>query len=210
VNYYPAFLNLQSKKIIIIGGGTVAERKVIQLIRADAENITVISPKITRRLLKERDGKRISHIRRTYRKKDLDNAFLVIAATDEPSLNTKIARDAPCLVNVVDVPAECNFIAPSVMKKGPLHIAISTSGISPAFARTVRKELEHLYGNDVSRYLIFLKTIRAKALTDIIDKRKRERFLKQIASENILEAVRKKGVNAVKKKILIDLRKQRY
>lgn len=206
MNYYPAFLNLQLKKIVIIGGGTVAERKVIQLMRADAADITVISPKITKRLLKERDKRRISHIRRKYRKKDIANAFLVIAATDEPSLNTKIAGDAPCLVNVVDVPAECNFIAPSVMKKGPLQIAISTGGVSPAFARTLRKDLECLYGAHISEYLSFLKTIRAKALSDITDRKKRERFLKHIASENVLKAVRKKGVDAVKKKILIDLK----
>ncbi|UCE79954.1 MAG: bifunctional precorrin-2 dehydrogenase/sirohydrochlorin ferrochelatase [Nitrospiraceae bacterium] len=208
MNYYPAFLNLSSKKIVVIGGGTVAERKILQLMRADADTITVISPEITQRLLKERNKNRFIHIRRNYRKKDLDNAFLVIAATDEPSLNTKIARDAPCLVNVVDEPAECNFIVPSVIKKGPLHIAISTSGVSPAFARTLRKDLERLHGADISEYLSFLKTIRAKALIRITDRRKRERFLKRIASETILKTLRKEGIDAVKKSILIDFKKQ--
>ncbi len=208
MNYYPAFLNLLSKKIVVIGGGTVAERKVLQLLRADAETITVISPKITQWLLKERNKKRITHIRRNFRKKDLDSAFLVIAATDDPALNTKIARDAPCLVNVVDVPAECNFIVPSVIKKGPLHIAISTSGVSPAFARTLRKDLERLYGAAVSEYLSFLGTIRARALSEITDRRRRERFLKRIASETMLKTLRNEGIDAVKKRILIDFKKQ--
>lgn len=208
MNYYPAFLNLASKKIIVIGGGTVAERKVLQLMKADADTITVISPSITKRLLKEKEKKRIIHLCRPYRKKDLTGAFLVIAATDEPALNTQITQDAPCLINVVDVPALCNFIVPSTIKKGPLHIAISTSGVSPAFARTLRRDLERLYGADVSAYLTFLKTIRTKVLNEISDRRKRERFLKWIASEAILENLRKKGVDTIKKEILIALKKQ--
>lgn len=208
MNYYPAFLNLASKKIIVIGGGTVAERKVLQLMKADADTITVISPSITKRLLKEKEKKRIIHLCRPYRKKDLTGAFLVIAATDEPALNTQITQDAPCLINVVDVPALCNFIVPSTIKKGPLHIAISTSGVSPAFARTLRRDLERLYGADVSAYLTFLKTIRTKVLNEIADRRKRERFLKWIASEAILENLRKKGVDSIKKEILVALKKQ--
>ena len=141
MNYYPAFLNLQEKKAVVVGGGKVAERKVLTLLKAGAD-VTVVSPLLTSRLRKLKEAKRIRHISRTYRFGDLKDSFLVIAATDSPAVNTKVAEGAPALLNVVDVPFECNFIAPSIVKRGPLVFAISTSGTSPAFAKAVRKEIE--------------------------------------------------------------------
>jgi precorrin-2 dehydrogenase/sirohydrochlorin ferrochelatase len=163
VNYYPAFLNLHGKKVVVVGGGNVAERKILSLLKAGAA-VTVVSPAITARLCKEKTKKNIEHIARCYRKGDLRGSFLVIAATDNPSVNTQIAKDAPSLVNVVDVPKECSFIAPSVIKRGPLTIAVSTGGISPAFSRTMRQELEKIYGPEIGKYLNFVGSIRRKTL----------------------------------------------
>ncbi len=123
--YYPAFLNLEDKKTVVVGGGKVAERKILGLLNAQAE-VTVVSPVITKRLEQEEQKGRIRHICRKYRKGDLKNAFLVIAATDSEDINEKVSRDAPCLVNVVDTPKFCNFIVPSILQRGPLTIAIST------------------------------------------------------------------------------------
>lgn len=200
MNYYPAFLNLQEKKAVVVGGGNVAERKVLSLLKAAAA-VTVISPVITSRLSKEKTKKNITHIARCYRKGDLRGSFLVIAATDNPSVNTRIAKDSPALVNVVDVPKECSFIAPSVIKQGPLTIAISTGGISPAFSKTIRLELEKIYGPEIGKYLNFVAGIRKKALAGISDIKKRERFLKDLASGKILQGLRREGFRDIRKSV---------
>ena len=202
MNYYPAFLNLQGKKAVVVGGGKVAERKVLTLILAGAD-VTVISPLLTRRLQKEKEARHIRHIPRTYRKGDLKDSFMVIAATDSPGVNTRVAGDAPGLLNVVDVPSECNFIAPSVVERGPLIFAISTGGTSPAFAKALRKEIEKLYGKVFSDYLGFVKTLRCRAMKEIADKTEREKFLKGLAAGDILDALRRKGLNTVKKSVMV-------
>lgn len=206
MNYYPAFLNLQEKKAVVVGGGKVAERKVLTLIKAGAD-VTVVSPLLTSRLRKLKEAKRIRHISRTYRPGDLKDSFLVIAATDSPAVNRKVAGDAPALLNVVDVPFECNFIAPSIVKRGPLVFAISTGGTSPAFAKTVRKEIEKSYGTVFSDYLGFVKVLRTRAMREIADKAAREKFLKSLASEDILHTLRAKGLTAVKLSVMARLRK---
>ena len=190
--YYPIFLNLKNKSVIIIGGGKVAERKVVTLLKTGAD-LTVISPELTKKIEREKLKGRIKHIRRQYRKGDLKNAFLVIAATDSPNVNEQVSKDAPCLVNVVDTPHLCNFIVPSVIKRNPLTIAVSTSGISPALSRSIRSELEKMYGSEFSEYLKLLIRIRTEAMRVIKDKRKRGEFLKAIASEKIIEMLREKG-----------------
>lgn len=181
-SYYPILLNLKGKKCIVVGGGKVAERKALPLLRSGAE-VTVISPECTVRLKKENLRGHIQHVPRTYKKGDLKNAFLVIAATDSNETNRKISEDATCLVNIVDMPLLCNFIVPSVVRQGLLTIAVSTSGISPSLARTIRKELEGLYGREFSKHLNHIKQMRAKALREIKDKKKRKRFLKDLAAE---------------------------
>lgn len=190
--YYPIFLNLKGKKAVVIGGGKVAERKILTLLKTGAD-VTVISPEITNRIERERIKSRIKHICRYYRKDDLKDAFLVIAATDSPDINEQVSQHAPCLVNVVDTPKLCNFIVPSVIQRGPLTIAVSTSGISPALSRLIRKELEQMYGPEFSEYLKSLRSIRTEAIKIIKDQRKRGQFLKTIASEKMIKMLREKG-----------------
>lgn len=180
--YYPIFLTLKGKRCIVVGGGRVAERKTLSLLKTEAD-ITVISPDITKRLKREKENKRIRHIQRAYRNGDLKNAFLVIAATDSRNINRKISEDAPYLINAVDMPSLCNFIVPSIVKRGPLTIAISTSGVSPSIAKAIRKELERFYGPEFARYLRSLEKIRPKALSEIKNKKDRERFLKKLGTE---------------------------
>jgi precorrin-2 dehydrogenase/sirohydrochlorin ferrochelatase len=191
-HYYPVFLNLKGKNVFVIGGGRVAERKILPLLKTQS-GITVISPHITRRLEREKQKGRIRHICREYRKGDLRNAFLAIAATDSPAINERVSRDAACLVNVVDTPHLCNFIVPSVAQRGPLMIAISTSGISPGLSRSIRKEIQKLYSPIFAQYLKYLKLIRAQAMKRIDDPIQRGECLKEIASEKMLEMLRQQG-----------------
>lgn len=198
--YYPAFIDLENKKTVVVGGGKVAERKILGLLDTGAK-VTVLSPVITKRIEREKQKGRLRHICRRYRKSDLKEAFLVIAATDDRNLNERVSRDAPCLVNVVDVPKLCNFIVPSTMQRGPLTIAVSTGGVSPAFARSLRKELEKTYGCEFSGYLKALQKIRAQAMNMIKDGKKRAAFLKAVASENMLKLLKEKGCSEAGKAV---------
>jgi precorrin-2 dehydrogenase/sirohydrochlorin ferrochelatase len=200
-NYYPAFINLCGKKCIVVGGGKVAERKITSLLKTEAE-ITVISPDLTDTLEEHKKNGRIKHVKRDYKKGDLKNAFLVIAATSDEKINSRVSGDAPFLVNVVDRPELANFIVPSVMSRGAMTIAISTSGASPAMAKAVRKELELLYNKDFGHFLAFLRQLRKKAMRDIPDNKERERLLKEAASREILSILRKNGFKAAKNKVL--------
>ncbi|MDA8214871.1 MAG: bifunctional precorrin-2 dehydrogenase/sirohydrochlorin ferrochelatase [Nitrospiraceae bacterium] len=200
-NYYPAFINLCGKQCVVVGGGKVAERKVLTLLDSGAA-VKVISPALTDVLEKQKDKGRIRHIRRNYRSGDLKGAFLVIAATSDERINRKVSDDAPCLVNVVDKPEMANFIVPSVVDRGPMTIAVSTSGASPAIARAVRKELELLYNKDFGQFLDFLKKLRKRAIKEITDKKARERFLKGVASKEVLSILRGKGFKEAKEKVI--------
>lgn len=195
--YYPAFLNLEKKKTTVIGGGIVAERKVRALLAAGAR-VTVISPALSVWLAHKTRAGEIDHIARRYRRGDLTGSFLVVAASDDVAVNTRVSHDAPGLVNVVDTPHECTFIVPAVVKRGSLTIAVSTSGTSPALAKTIRQELETIYGKEMSLYLSFASTVRAEALALIEDKKKRERFLKRLAAPAMLAKLRKEGIRSVR------------
>jgi len=192
VKYYPAFIDLRNKSAVVIGGGSVAERKVRSLVEAGA-NVRVISPEITTGLAKLRDRGILKHTKRTYIKGDSKKAFIVIAGTSSPLVNKKIADEAECLVNVINVPSEGNFIVPSLVRQGALTIAISTEGASPAISKAIRKEIEGLYGKEYGRYLRFVEKVRQETLTDIKDSRKRKKILNFLASEEILARLRKKG-----------------
>jgi precorrin-2 dehydrogenase/sirohydrochlorin ferrochelatase len=204
--YYPVFLTLKGKKAVVVGGGKVAERKIMSLMKVGA-CIKVISPHLTKRLEKEKTKGTITHLSRYYKKGDLKNAFLVIAATSSPDINKRVSEDASCLVNVVDTTDLCNFIVPSVVKRGSLTFAISTSGISPGLSRSIRKEIETFYGIEFSDYLKSLKKIRIKAMKIIHDKKRRRIFLKEIASDRILKKLRVGGPKEIKRVINCLLKK---
>lgn len=205
VTYYPAFLNLTQKNCVVVGGGKVAERKIKQLLQSGAD-ITIISPRLTLGLKKLLSAGRIKHKNRNYKKGDAKNAFLVIAATSNGQVNKRIAGDAQGLVNAVDMPDYCTFIMPSVVRKGPLTIAISSSGISPALSKTLRRELEHFIPNDLSKYLMYLRKIRTgilKSLDGPAERTvaKRSRVLKELGSPKILKMVKQKGLKHTKRYI---------
>lgn len=203
--YYPALINLKGKKCIVVGGGNVAQRKIISLLRSGAI-VKVISPELTDVLKEYKTKGKITHIKRKYRKGDLEGAFMVIAATSNLELNRSIAEDAKCLVNVVDVPEISNFIVPSAFKRGYLTIAVSTSGASPAIARFIRKELQNLYGKDFERFLNFLMQKRSEILKKVSDKRKREAILKNFAKKEIIKILREEGFDVAKNKIISEVK----
>lgn len=158
MDYYPVFLNLQDRLCVVVGGGEVAERKVEGLLRVGAW-VTLISPGCTAHLQKLGDEGRIRREERPYRAGDLAGAFLVIAATDQREVNQAVAQEAEAqgtLLNVVDVTRLCSFIAPSIIRHGPVTVAISTGGLSPALAKKIRLELE---GSDALGYADLIELV---------------------------------------------------
>jgi precorrin-2 dehydrogenase/sirohydrochlorin ferrochelatase len=188
MSYYPVFLDLRGRKCIVVGGGRVAERKINSLLEAGAE-ITVISPRLTGGLrVKARKGL-IKHLKRRYSKGDLLGAFLAISATGSRKDNVQVRAEADNLnipVNIVDNPSLCSFIVSSVVVRGPLVIAISTSGVSPALSRSIRKELEKTFGANFAVYLEKLKAVREGVFRKNLPPGKRREFLKEAGSTRIL------------------------
>ena len=148
--FYPAYLNLQNRKCLVVGAGLVAERKVLSLLRSGGD-VTLISPEATEANADLAQRNRIAWHKRQFRSGDTEGMFLVCAATDLPKINTQVFKEAHevygiNLVNVVDVIPECTFAAASVITHEDLTISISTSGKSPALSRRIREYLEAKFG----------------------------------------------------------------
>ena len=148
--FYPAYLNLQSRRCLVVGAGLVAERKVLSLLRSGGD-VTLISPEATQANADLAQSSQIVWHKRQFRSGDTAGMLLVCAATDLPEINTQVFKEAHetygiNLVNVVDVIPECTFAAASVITHGDLTISISTSGKSPALSRRIREYLEAKFG----------------------------------------------------------------
>lgn len=152
-SYYPINLNIKGRRCIVIGGGKVAERKVKTLLKFDGR-VTVVSPEITLGLKNLASKRRINHINKIYNSKLLNASILAIAATDDRKVNSRVSKDCfkkGILVNVVDSPKECSFIAPAIVKKGFITIAISTGGRSPVLSKAVRIAIEKNWKNMITQ-----------------------------------------------------------
>ncbi|MFQ5872867.1 MAG: bifunctional precorrin-2 dehydrogenase/sirohydrochlorin ferrochelatase [Dehalococcoidia bacterium] len=160
--YYPAFLNLKGRPCMVVGGGAVAERKVKALLECGAA-VSVVSPEITPRLRRRVDMGQIKLVERPYQENDYQGMYLLIAATDDMRLNRSIGREASndgVLVNVVDDPAYCDFIAPSLVQRGDITFAISTGGGSPALARWLRTQIKTQFPSEYGRLAALLSQVR--------------------------------------------------
>ena len=183
INYYPVFLNLKNKLCVVIGGGKVAERKIKSLLECEA-HIKLISPEITEDLKKLWQEKKIEWEQRRYKEGDLKGAFLVIAATSDKEVQKKIFKEAEergIFCNVVDVPELCTFIVPSVIRRGELCIAISTSGASPALSRRIREKLEKEFSPSWEHHLKLIRHIRQELLSSNLSSEEKEKKLTQFA-----------------------------
>lgn len=202
--YYPAFLDITAKRCLVVGGGKVAERKVAMLLQFNA-HVTVVGPVITRTLLKLDNESKIEYFQRTYRAKDLDNTALVFACTDNSAINDKIKTEAArkkIPVNVVDNPDLCDFIVPSIIRKGDLTIAISTSGELPLLSKKLRQKIEELVTDDYLEYLHIIGEFRKHLMKTVKEARKRGLIMKDIAKMDIQEVIAT-GLAKIKKRTLL-------
>jgi precorrin-2 dehydrogenase / sirohydrochlorin ferrochelatase len=166
MRYYPVGLDIKDRLCLVVGGGQVGTRKVNMLLACGAR-VTVVSPLVSAELALLAERGRIVLERRPYRSSDLNNAFLVIGATDDMNLNRRVHADAEQarrLCNIADQPALCNFILPSVINQGDLTITISTAGRSPAFAKYMRRHLQEQFGPEYARFLQLMGAVRKRLL----------------------------------------------
>ena len=162
--YYPAFLNVDGQPCLVVGGGPIAERKVKTLVGSNAR-VTLISPQLTSRLKRRVDKGQITYLDRPYEQGDHRGQYLLIAATDDMKLNRNIgieARADGVLVNVVDDPDYCDFIAPSIVQRGDITFAISTGGGSPALSRWLRTRLQSEYPSEYGKLAALLAQVRVQ------------------------------------------------
>jgi uroporphyrin-III C-methyltransferase/precorrin-2 dehydrogenase/sirohydrochlorin ferrochelatase len=174
--YYPLMLKVKDEPCLVVGGGPVALQKARALRRAGAD-VTVISPRFVpafRRL-------RVRRIARRFRPGDVASRVLVIAATDDPKVNRAVSmacRKRSLPVNVVDVPELCSFIVPSILRRGPVVIAVSTGGQSPSLAKALRRKLEEVVPGSIGRTALRLGRERRRILRALPPSPARTRLLK--------------------------------
>jgi precorrin-2 dehydrogenase/sirohydrochlorin ferrochelatase len=188
---YPVILQLEDKIALVVGGGKVAQRKVETLLSCGA-SIHIISRVLTDKLKDMIDGNEVRLLGEEMREEFLDDVFIVIAATDDKELNSRVsemARNRGLLVNAVDQPADCNFIVPSIVRKGDLLIAISTSGKSPAMAKRIRKEIDGQFGNEYESFLNLMGRLRKEILGMGLSQQENGRIFNEIVYGGIIEAI---------------------
>ena len=180
--YYPVNLKIENKKCVVVGGGKVAERKIKLLLEKGAL-VTVISPKITLLIEKLWRETKISYLAVTYTSSPLKDAFLVIAASNDRTVNSRVAKDANqlgILVNVVDSPAESSFILPAILSRGDLTIAVSTAGKSPALARKIKEDLALIYCEEYGDLIEMIAQARERIKRKYPDPERRQQIWREI------------------------------
>jgi len=194
--YYPINLNIDGRLCLVVGGGEVAARKAQGLLDAGAA-VHVVSPEVC----PEVQALPVKILRRPFREADVDSAAVVIAATNDPDVNTRVAAAAQLAnvpVNVVDQPGLCSFFLPAVVRRGPLVIGVSTSGASPALAKAVRRKLDKEFGEEYDKFIELLGSFRRQVLASVPDPDQRKQIFEEMASEQALDLLRTKGIDAAR------------
>jgi precorrin-2 dehydrogenase/sirohydrochlorin ferrochelatase len=187
--FYPAFIDLENRTVLVVGGGVVAERKVEMLLETGAL-VTVVCPQITEQLDAYSQSNRITVRQRGFIPSDVDGASLVISATDDPTTQTEVASIAESkniLVNTVDKPELCSFIVPAILRRGDITIAISTSGKSPSLAAELRARLDRVLTDEFARTAKVLGAVRQEVHRHFAGSDDRKRVFDSIIGSGIIE-----------------------
>jgi precorrin-2 dehydrogenase/sirohydrochlorin ferrochelatase len=187
--FYPMFVDLEGRRCLVVGGGPVATEKVEKLLDHGAA-VRLVTPEMTPELEAIAAEGRLHELhRRTYRPEDLDGCFLVIAATNLDAVNRMVWQDAEglnMLCNVVDVPPLCNFIVPSIVRRGELALAISTGGASPVVAKHIRRELEATYGPEWEALVELLRELRDELKDRYLDMPSRRDAVERLMATDVV------------------------
>ncbi len=210
--FYIACLRLSGRRCVVIGGGDVGLEKVEGLLACNGD-VTLVAPEAHPELVQLALEGSIRWKRRRYEPGDLDGALIAIAATDDTDLNIGVFEDAETrsmLVNVVDVPPLCNFILPAIVRTGPLAVAISTAGASPALAKRMKREIAELFGEPYAVLAVLLNEARGWAKATLPTYQDRKEFFESIVEgdPDPIELLREGDVRAVRD--LIDSAQRAY
>ncbi|PFS11993.1 precorrin-2 dehydrogenase [Bacillus cereus] len=178
---YPLTVRVDKKRVVVIGGGKVAGFKIVPLLKQGAD-IIVISTELDANLVKLVEEKQIRWYQREYKKSDINDAFLVVAATSDSVLNEQIAEDASAnqLVNVITNPESGNVHFPAAIHRGLLNVAVSTGGASPKLAKKIRDDIANKYDENYESYLDFLYEVRIKVKELQVEKRQKNILLQEV------------------------------
>jgi len=188
---YPIFAVIEDKPCLVVGGGAVGERKILDLRQAGAK-VTVLSPELTPALKQLAEAGQIRYLPEDFTPDHLKGMVLVLASTDDRQVNARVSAAAQAQgiwVNVADDPEFCTFIVPAQVKRGDLTLAISTGGASPALARQLRQELQQQFGPEYRPYLALLKGLRARLLSERRGRPENAELFHRLVDSPLREAV---------------------
>jgi precorrin-2 dehydrogenase len=188
--FFPMLVNLAGRKCVVVGGGKIAAAKIHGLLACGA-SITVVSPRAVPAIQRLAHAGFLIWRRRSFSARDLNRAFLAIAATSSRAINSTVFRACAshCIFcNSVDDPEHCDFIYPAVVRRGPLQIAVSTSGHSPALASRLRRELERQFGPEWSDWVSQLGKRRDNLLRSKLPPKVRCQRLRKLAAPAAFQA----------------------
>jgi precorrin-2 dehydrogenase / sirohydrochlorin ferrochelatase len=201
--YYPIFVDIEKSEVLVVGGGSVALRKIETLLEHGA-HVNVLSRKLHPALEALLSEGRIRLLGSEFTPSHLDGMRMVIAATDDKETNRRVstaAREAGLPINAVDQPSDCTFIVPAVVRRGALTIAVSTSGNSPALAAKIRRQLETKFGVEYESYLALLGCVRKHLLRLEATSEENSRIFHELVEGGLLEAVRSGDREQVKEEL---------
>jgi siroheme synthase-like protein len=190
--YYPIYLDIEGRDVLIVGGGSVCARKAETMLKYGAR-VTVVAPTVTEEIAQWGRESRLTVRIKRYEEADLEGRSIVIASTDDACVNGRIARDCRrrrIPVNVVDVTHLCEFIVPAIVEQGSIQLAVSTGGKSPALARMLKEELQRLVGPEYAEINDLLGSLRAAAKKKLPTDLDRKRFFDGIISRDIVGMMR--------------------
>ena len=188
---FPMFVKLEDRRVLVVGAGTVGESKIGGLLDSGAQ-ITVVAQDASEAVLQWARAGLVELEERAFTTDDLADVFLAVVATSSPILNELIFSEAQSrgvLCNVVDVPGQCDFFYPAVVKRGDLQIAISTSGQSPSLAQRLRQQLEEQFGPAYTEWVAELGATRRDVLNSNLAPEQKRELLKSLASQEAFEAM---------------------
>ena len=191
MDFLPIFYNLKEKSCLVVGGGGVAARKV-GLIQQAGAHITVVAPELSHELAQYVAQGVVRHLDREFQESDLDGQALVISATDDQLINQRVSKQAKARnipVNVVDNPALCSFILPSIVDRSPVQIAVSTGGASPVLARLLRSRLESCTPAAYGRLASLVESFRSQVKQRFKRIEERRSFWEQVLRGPVAEMV---------------------
>ena len=182
--FYIACLKLTGRRCLVVGGGDIGLEKVEGLLACDGD-VVLVAPDAHPELERLAEEGSIEWLRREYQPSDLEGCLIVIAATNDSEVNIGVYGDADrraMLVNVVDVPPLCNFILPAIVRTGPLAVAISTAGASPALAKRMKREISELFGTEYAELAVMLNDVRGWAKGTLPTYQDRKEFFESIVN----------------------------